>query len=59
MDKVGGYSGWRWIFIIEGLLTMVTTGIGIICIPGYPEDSTFLKPDEKVYMLKMLEVITI
>ena len=44
MDKVGGYSGWRWIFIIEGLLTVVTTGIGITYIPSYPEDATFLKP---------------
>jgi MFS family permease len=57
MDGVGGYSGWRWIFIIEGLLTVITTGIGLLCIPGYPKDSTFLNDEEKTYMLEMLEVL--
>jgi predicted MFS family arabinose efflux permease len=56
MDKVGGYSGWRWIFIIEGLLTVLTTCIGLLFIPDYPDNSKFLKPEEKAYMLKMLEV---
>jgi hypothetical protein len=23
MNGVGGYAGWRWIFILEGLLTVV------------------------------------
>jgi len=56
MDKIGGYSGWRWIFIIEGLITIVTTLIGLLCIPNYPEHSTFLKADEKKYLLQMLKV---
>jgi MFS family permease len=56
MDGVGGYRGWRWIFIIEGLLTVLTTGIGLLFIPDYPENSKFLKPEEKEYMLEMLKV---
>ncbi|KAJ5773865.1 hypothetical protein N7457_008761 [Penicillium paradoxum] len=28
MDGVGGYEGWRWIFLIEGLLTVV---LGVAC----------------------------
>lgn len=28
MDGVGGYAGWRWIFLIEGLITVV---LGILC----------------------------
>ncbi|KAH8807937.1 major facilitator superfamily domain-containing protein [Xylogone sp. PMI_703] len=55
MDKVGGYAGWRWIFIIEGCITVVCVIIGLLCIPGYPEDSTFLKPEEKRYLLAMLK----
>jgi MFS family permease len=56
MDGVGGYRGWRWIFIIEGLLTVLATGIGLLFIPDYPENSKFLKPEEKEYMLQMLKV---
>ncbi|KAF8860412.1 MFS general substrate transporter [Acephala macrosclerotiorum] len=55
MEGVGGYAGWRWIFIIEGLMTVVTTLIGIFCIPDCPDKSTFLKPEEKAYLLSMLK----
>jgi hypothetical protein len=27
MDGIGGYGGWRWIFIIEGLMTFA---IGLV-----------------------------
>lgn len=56
MEKVSRYAGWRWIFIIEGLLAAVITGIRLLFIPGHLEDSAFLKADEKAYMLKMFEV---
>lgn len=56
MDGVGGYSGWRWIFIIEGLMTVATTIIGLLFIPNYPKHSNFLLPKEKQYMLNMLKL---
>jgi MFS family permease len=28
MDNVGGYKGWRWIFLIEGLITVM---LGVTC----------------------------
>ncbi|KAJ6027932.1 hypothetical protein N7460_012749 [Penicillium canescens] len=28
MDGVGGYEGWRWIFLLEGLLTVI---LGVLC----------------------------
>jgi len=56
MDGVGGYAGWRWIFIIEGLMTIVAAVLGFFVIPSYPEDSTFLLPEEKIYLLEMLAV---
>ena len=29
--------------------------VALLCIPSYPEDSTFLKPEEKQYLLAMLK----
>ncbi|KUJ19372.1 MFS transporter [Mollisia scopiformis] len=56
MKGVGGFSSWRWIFLIEGFMTVVATGIGIFCIPDYPENSIFLEADEKGYLLDMLRI---
>ncbi|KAL2827582.1 major facilitator superfamily domain-containing protein [Aspergillus cavernicola] len=51
MDGVGGYEGWRWIFILEGLATVV---IGVACfffLIDTPALSTrWLEPDEIEYL---------
>ena len=47
MDGVGGYEGWRWIFILEGIVTVI---LGISCfffLIDSPALSTrWLTPDE-------------
>lgn len=30
MDGVGGYAGWRWIFIIEGAYVNVQAGTSVV-----------------------------
>ncbi|KAL8953602.1 MAG: hypothetical protein Q9222_000528 [Ikaeria aurantiellina] len=54
MDGAGGYEGWRWIFIIEGLMTVVISAIAFFLIAPWPEECKFLKPDEKALLLKRL-----
>jgi MFS family permease len=36
MKGVGGYAGWRWIFILEGLLTLVVGSFSYWVIKDYP-----------------------
>jgi len=36
MKGVGGYAGWRWIFILEGLLTLVVGSVSYWAIKDYP-----------------------
>lgn len=50
MDGVGGYEGWRWIFILEGLLTFVFSGVAFFWFPLYPSECTFLSPREREYV---------
>ncbi|KAE8151332.1 vitamin H transporter [Aspergillus avenaceus] len=53
--KMEGYDGWRWLFLIEAIITM---GVSIICywiVVPFPEDATFLTPDEKALLLARLE----
>lgn len=50
MAGTAGYKGWRWIFIIEGLISVV---IGIFClftVPDWPDNATFLNDDERLLL---------
>lgn len=51
MDGVGGYAGWRWIFILEGLLTFVCGVLSFWWFPKYPKDASFLTEREREFVL--------
>ena len=34
MDGIGGLSGWRWIFILEGLATIIIAIFAIYLLPA-------------------------
>jgi sugar phosphate permease len=36
MDGVGGKAGWSWIFILEGLLTLVVGSFSFLAVKDYP-----------------------
>ena len=39
LDGMGGYLGWRWIFILEGVLTCVVAFFLYFVVPDFPEDA--------------------
>ena len=55
MEGVRGYSAWRWIFILEGLLTCVVSFLFFFIIPDFPEHAKFLTEPERAFMKKKLE----
>ncbi|KAL8688123.1 MAG: hypothetical protein Q9218_005885 [Villophora microphyllina] len=55
MDGLGGHAGWRWIFIIEGLLTSVVAIASKWLIVDWPEDAKFLNKEERALLLDRLE----
>lgn len=70
MDAVGGYAGWRWIFILEGALTLCVGSCAYWVIKDYPStyvsdgdiklsvlnsfSATFLTPNERVEVERRL-----
>ncbi|GAB1203794.1 hypothetical protein APSETT445_002434 [Aspergillus pseudonomiae] len=54
MDGVGGYAGWRWIFILEGLLTVLVACIAPFAIHDSPETAKFLTEEERTFVIHML-----
>ncbi|OTA55478.1 MFS general substrate transporter [Hypoxylon sp. EC38] len=58
LNGVGGYQGWRWIFIIEGLVTVFVSVFVIWLCPNFPQhaQSWFLKARERDRLVYLLEV---
>ncbi|EXJ68281.1 uncharacterized protein A1O5_08896 [Cladophialophora psammophila CBS 110553] len=54
MDGIAGYSGWRWIFILEGLFTVIVAVFSFWIVPDWPETAKFLKPAEREVLIRRL-----
>ena len=50
MDGMRGYRAWRWIFILEGVLTCVIAFTTFFLITDFPEDAKWLNEDEKAFV---------
>ncbi|KAF8272071.1 major facilitator superfamily domain-containing protein [Lactarius quietus] len=52
-----GHAAWRWLFYIEGTLTILVAILAIFILPDFPENSHgFLSPEEvRLAQLRMLE----
>ncbi|KAK5115856.1 hypothetical protein LTR85_009450 [Meristemomyces frigidus] len=50
MDGVDGEAGWKWVYIIEGLFSIVVAAAVWFGLPNDPSNAYFLKPEEKELM---------
>ncbi|KAF5359888.1 hypothetical protein D9756_002947 [Leucocoprinus leucothites] len=48
MDGVGGIAGWRWIFILEGAVTVAFGMIAAIILPADLSSARFLSEEERM-----------
>lgn len=55
MNGIRGYSGWRWLFILEGLLTIVIAVVWFWTLPDFPETVGWLDEDERTFIKAKLE----
>lgn len=47
VNGAGGLQGFRWLFIIEGLITVVSVLPTLLILPDYPARAKFLTADDK------------
>ena len=52
---LNGFSGWRWIFIIEGIPPILAGFATIYLLPDEPNDAKWLRHDEQAWLLAELE----
>ncbi|KEF52328.1 uncharacterized protein A1O9_11568 [Exophiala aquamarina CBS 119918] len=56
LNQKAGLEGWRWLFIIEGVLTIICTVLLVCFLPDYPHDVQWLSDDEKTFAVARLQV---
>lgn len=49
-----GVAGWRWIFIMEGLLTVIIACFSWWCLPASVKEAKFIPDDEREALLAVL-----
>jgi hypothetical protein len=54
MNGVGGLPGWRWLFILLGLPTLLCAVYTLCTLPNYPQDAKFLTAAERDAILANL-----
>ncbi|KAG5520202.1 hypothetical protein PMAC_001279 [Pneumocystis sp. 'macacae'] len=56
MSGLGGLNGWSWIFIIEGLITVIFGLLGYWLVPRSIEKTRFLTKEQKYWARKRIEL---
>jgi hypothetical protein len=55
MAGLGGKPAWAWIFIIEGLVTVVAGVASFWIIVDFPDNATFLSEAERTVVIRRLQ----
>jgi MFS family permease len=55
MDGIGNLAGWRWIFILEGILTVIVAIIAYFVLYDFPETASFLTEEERAFVVYRLK----
>ncbi|TKY86704.1 hypothetical protein EX895_004344 [Sporisorium graminicola] len=56
MEGKAGLPAWKWLFILEGCVTVVVAGIAVFILPDMPGNSKFLSPEERQMAVNRLSV---
>ncbi|BFZ58792.1 hypothetical protein PYCC9005_005857 [Savitreella phatthalungensis] len=56
MDHKLGLRAWRWLFIIEGAVTIAVAAVAIFVMPNFPQTTKWLSPRERQLAVWRLEV---
>ncbi|KAI1177947.1 putative allantoate permease [Nemania sp. FL0916] len=51
LDGVGGKSNWRWIFILEGIVTILVAVAAYFLVADFPSDAKWLSDTERSFVL--------
>lgn len=56
MNNTAGLEGFRWLFIIEGIITVIMVIPVLLFLPDYPSRAKWLNNDDKKYIQDRIAV---
>lgn len=56
MDGIQGLAGWAWIFILEGLLTILIGVASFWMVHDFPDEAKFLSNDDRARVIRRLKL---
>jgi len=56
MDGIGGKPGWAWIFILEGLATIIVGIVSYWMVHDFPDEARFLSDDDRIRVIRRLKM---
>lgn len=56
LDQVAGLAGWKWLFLLEGIPSVLLGVVVLFCLTDRPKLATWLKPEEREWLEADLEV---
>lgn len=56
LDQVRGLSGWRWLFILEGIPSVLSSILVFFVLPDWPERAAWLSEAEKDLAVRRLHL---
>ena len=58
LDGRGGFKGWQWLFIVDGVISLPIALLGFFALPDLPEISKpfYLTKDEVAFAQKRMEL---
>ena len=55
MDGIGGKKGWAWIFVLEGLATILVGIISFAVVCDFPDEARFLSDLDRQRVIRRLK----
>jgi nitrate/nitrite transporter NarK len=56
MKGIGGKSGWSWIFILEGLATIIVGVVSYWMVHDFPDEARFLNAQDRARVIRRLKL---